>query len=118
MKKYLGTLLFALTLTQTVSAATLLAGYYDRARQFVEVNVGYCIDRDLLPDIAFHEGLCRPTFPASCDVLLDIQNENLFPHSEEECGSEWLSYDVLDLPKPVILNFLANDGSVGSILVD
>lgn len=104
--------------TQSAHAASILAGFYDRGSQFVELQVAYCIDDDHLPKIDFLEGLCQPTFPAACDVIVDIRNENHFPRPDEVCGAEWLSYDVADLPKPVILNFLTSDGSVGTVLVD
>lgn len=118
MKKILFASLLMFLSTQSANAASLLAGFYDRANQSVEIEVAYCIDDDRLPRIDFLEGLCQATFPASCDVIVDIRNENHFPRPGEVCGSEWLSYDVADLPKPVILNFLLSDGSVGTVLVD
>ncbi|MCA9509018.1 MAG: hypothetical protein KC505_11405 [Myxococcales bacterium] len=117
MKKILLSLLF-LMLVKTAWSATILSGFYNRFNEVVELEVGYCFNDEELPRIDFLEGVCQATFPASCDVIVDVIDESPFPLPGDICGSEILSYDVIDLPRPVVLNFLTSDGSVGSILVD
>ena len=120
MKKIFIASLLTFFFAHSLMAASVLNAQYDKEAQQVAVQVAYCTDRmnKISPPAELQDGMCRETYPMSCDVTLVVHNEAKDPKRSDTCLTERLVYDTANIVKPGYFNFKANDGSMASVFVD